>query len=132
MKRDGHRAHVRPGDDARGVDRRLVVDDNTFELQITIATKDGKLWARAKESTASVVIAKAEAVSWIREALLAKRVTGRNGNTVLAIDVRHGGLFAIPSLVSEYRAVHDSPVSEFGFVSVWLVGPAAKDCLQLG
>lgn len=132
--RDGRRVCVVEGDDAKGIDRKLLVDDELFVLQITVVPQDAEFWRSANESFASTRVTKADAVRWIRQAVLAKSTMAAadGGRVVLAIDVRHGGVFAIRDLVVQYLGVHPSPVQEFRFASVWLVGPTAADCFRSG
>jgi hypothetical protein len=134
LSRDGYDAKATDGDDAKGIDRWLLVNGEAFVLQITVAPQARDFWRNAKHSSASTQASKTQAASWIRDAVLSKSKEPKRQDApvVLAIDVRHAGVVAVPEQLAGYLAQYISPACEFGFASVWVVGPTAEHCLRLG
>jgi len=130
----GYDVQVTEGDDARGIDRRLVVNGQTFVLQITIAPQETDFWRDANFSSAARQVSQAHAASWLRNAVMRKSnvPATQSATVVLAVDARHAGVIAVPQLVHEYLAHYPTPVLEFGFASVWVVGPTSDYCCRLG
>jgi hypothetical protein len=134
LVRNGHQVDVVEGDDSRGVDRGLVVDGETLALQVTIAPQANTFWRDASHSSATTQVSPPHAAAWLREAILTKADAAvlQDSPVVLAVDARHAGVVAMPDLLQEYLARHGPPVREFGFASVWVVGPTADYCARLG
>ena len=124
----------RQRDDAEGVDRILDVDGSTFVLQFTIAVQAPDFWRQASVSSANTQVAQPDAASWLRQAILSKREAPKAHDlpTILVIDARHAAPVAHVDVVREYLSSHAEPVDEFGFSSVWLVGPTADHCCRIG
>jgi hypothetical protein len=121
--------------DDRGEDRSIMLDDKTFVLQITVAPSESQFWRRAYASSSTTQVDEQEAVQWLRTPIVDKAaripIPGRM-KTVLAIDVTHAGVLANQSVREEYVRQFGCPVAEFGFASVWVVGPSAYFCGRLG
>ena len=134
LTQDGYDAKATGGDDAKGIDRWLVVDGERFVLQITVAPQDSEFWRNAKHSSVSMQIGNAQVVSWLRYTVVSKSSAParHDGPVVLAIDVRHAAVAAVPEQLAGYLAQYLSPAREFGFASVWVIGPTAEYCLRLG
>ena len=134
LVRDGHQVEIVAGDDSRGVDRRCGIDGETLSLQVTIAPQASSFWRDASRSSATTQVSPPHAAAWLREAILTKADAARvqDSPVVLAVDARHAGVVAMPDLVQEYLGSFGSPVREFGFASVWIVGPTADYCARLG
>ena len=99
-----------------------------------VAPQDREFWRNAKHSSVSIEITNAQVVSWLRDAVVSKSTepTRHDDPVVLAIDVRHAAAAAVPEQLAGYLAQYSSPAREFGFASVWVVGPTAEYCLRLG
>jgi hypothetical protein len=134
LVRDGHQVDVLDGDDARGVDRALLVDGERLVLQVTIAPQASSFWRDASRSSATTQVSPPHAAAWLREAVVSKADAPslQGAPVLLAVDARHAGVVAMPDLVHEYLTLYGAPVREFGFVSVWVVGPTADYCARLG
>lgn len=134
LARDGYDAKAAPGDDANGIDRWLVVDGERLVLQITVAPQDSDFWRNATHSSTSIQLSTAQVASWLRDAVVSKskEPTRHDCPVVLAIDVRHAALVAVSERLAGYLAKYDYPAREFGFASVWVVGPTADYCVRLG
>ena len=131
----GRTATIQPGADDRGEDRLLTVDDRTFDLQITIAPNAPDFWRKAHLSSASTQVGQTHALGWLRAPVetKARRLSdAQRANTLLAIDVTHAGVIADATFRDRYVACYGSPDAEFGFASVWVVGPHAEYCGRLG
>ena len=134
LVRNGHRVEILGGDDSGGVDRILIVDGETLVLQVTIAPQAGSFWRDASQSSANTHVSQPHAASWLREAVDSKAAAPslQDAPVLLAVDARHAGVVALPDLVHEYLTRYRSPDREFGFASVWVVGPTADYCTRLG
>jgi hypothetical protein len=134
LVQNGHKVEIVDGDDARGVDRSLVIDGETFTLQVTVAPQASGFWREASRSSATTQVPPPHATAWVREAILTKVNAGRLQDlpVLLAVDARHAGVVAMPDIVAEYLARFDQPVGEFGFASVWIVGPTPDCCARVG
>jgi hypothetical protein len=125
---------VLDGDDAKGVDRIMIVDGESFILQVTIVPQASTFWREASQSSATTQVSQPRAASWLREAIVTKSNTPslQDAPVLLAVDVRHAGVVAMPPLLKEYLTNYVSPDREFGFASVWIVGPLPQYCCRLG
>jgi hypothetical protein len=128
---EGRTVIVGPGDDARGVDRVLVVDGDPIPLQIITVPNKASLWLpRGGDESFD-----ARAVDLIHEAATSKArkyAAGQRDAMILALDVVHAGLLAEHATAAAYLQKYRDPRAEFGFGSVWLVGPIEKYCRRLG
>lgn len=130
---EGHDVKILPGEDRDGIDRTVEIDGDTFVLQITVVPRE-PFWHEAHVSSATTQVMLSEAVDWVRKAILSKAYAPKTQKTpvVLAVDARPAGVVATPEFVQQYLALYGSPVDEFGFASVWLVGPTADYCCRVG
>lgn len=119
-----------PGDDPRGEDRRLVLDGQTFTLQI-VSTPPHPFWRDAKQGAACSEMDRAAAADLVHEVIMTK-ARMRDARTILAIDARAIPLLAHDDLLNEYMTRFGCPVREFGFVEVWIVGHPSKFVRRLG
>jgi len=132
---DGSTVRVEEGDDDRGEDRLLVVDGRSFVLQIITAPADSGFWRAASSTTASIREPLSEAVMWLRGAIEQKGTKtpeDQANSTVLAIDSWHSSVLTKQDLLAEYLSRFGSPRAEYGFASVWIVGPTSDWCARLG
>lgn len=132
--RAGCRVEIRSGKDEDGVDRLLEIDGRNFILQLTVTPQDPVFWQQAKVSSATKQVSPPLAASWLRDAIVRKRIVPKLQAipVILAIDIRHAGPLANEELVEHYLTEYGAPVDEFGFASVWLIGPAVNYCYRVG
>jgi hypothetical protein len=140
MVRDALRAQgliveILDGQDEGGDDRKLNVAGTTFVLQVTIAPNSAPFWREARISSASTQVPEHHAIQWLR-APISNKAFGVSRDqlkrTVLAIDVTHAGVIANSHFVNQYLREFGPPGTEFGFASVWVVGPNENFCCRLG
>jgi len=121
--------------DARGEDAILTVDDRRYVVQLATAPGADKFWQDASAGSALTQVQMHSAVGWIRAAL-SKKVYGTRpaqwADTILALDARHSGVLATPPILESYLSRYSSPAVEFGFASVYVVGPTVPYCARLG
>ena len=134
LVRTGHQVEILDGEDARGIDRRFVVDGERFIFQVTIAPQASDFWQQASRSSATTQVPPPHAAGWVRQAVIAKADVPaiQDAPVLLAVDARHAGVVAMPELLQEYLGRYGDPAREFGFASVWVVGPTADYCARLG
>ena len=134
LVRTGHKVEILAGEDARGVDRFFVVNGERFVFQVTIAPQASDFWQEASRSSATTQVPPPHAAGWVRTAVIAKSDAPaiQDVPVLLAVDARHAGVVAMPELVREYLGRYGDPAQEFGFASVWVVGPTADYCTRLG
>ena len=134
LTRNGHDVEILDGEDSRGVDRSLVVDGPRFVFQVTIAPQAGEFWQQASRSSATTQVPPPQAAAWLRQAIVAKAgaPAAQDAPVLLAVDARHAGVVAMPPLLQEYLGRYGDPALEYGFASVWVVGPTADYCSRLG
>jgi hypothetical protein len=126
---------LKDGADDRGDDRKLEVNDRTYGIQVTVAPSARSFWREAAMSSASTHVNRSHALQWLREPIATKAhgVSAHQlSRTVLAIDVTHAGVMADPYFRAGYVQQFGCPSAEFGFASVWLVGPTSQYCGRLG
>lgn len=134
LTRSGHIVEILDGEDSRGVDRSLIVDGERFVFQVTIAPQAREFWQQASHSSATTRVPPTQAADWLREAIIAKggAPATQDAPVLLAVDARHAGAMAMPPLVKEYLGRYGDPAREYGFASVWVIGPTADYCTRLG
>jgi hypothetical protein len=134
LHRDGYDVKVLGGDDPGGIDRILIVNGEAMTLQVTTVPTQPDFWQDAKRSSATMRVSEAAVVAWVREAVVSKSQAPavQEQPVVLGIDARHAGLAIVPRLAETYLAQYGSPVREFGFASVWVIGPTEGYCLRIG
>ncbi len=126
---------VASGRDNRGEDAILRTGDSTLVVQIVTAPADTVFWREAHAGSIGRQAYLPEAVQW-RRAAIERKAAGiaprdRPG-ILLAIDARHAGVLAARRVVDGYMARFGDPAAEYGFTSVWIVGPTADYCTRLG
>jgi len=128
-------ANVEDGADDRGEDRRLRVGERVYGIQVTVAPSASDFWSKASASSASTDVGQSHAIDWLRGPITEKAAQMppiHHASTVLAIDVTHAGVVADPNFLREYLNKYGCPSTEFGFASVWVVGPTQYYCNRLG
>lgn len=121
--------------DADGEDAILHVDGARYVLQMVTAPGNPRFWQEARNGTARREGNVSDAVTWIRD-VLAKKAFGTRREqwkeTILAIDARHSGVLATAVVLASYLDRFSSPADEFGFASVWVIGPTVAQCARVG
>jgi hypothetical protein len=69
-------------------------------------------------------------VSFIRRAL--ERKADKAKGALVALDATHFGALVGRALVDAYLAEYRSPVEEFSFRDVWIIGPTVRSSACLG
>lgn len=131
----GKTVSIKPGDDARGEDAILICDTKRYTLQLVTTPSVPAFWREASVGPAMTRVQIEQAVGWIRSTIEAKahRIPHlQRSNTVLTIDARHAGILTSPRILDAYVGKFTDPVNEFGFASVWVIGPAAQYCGRIG
>lgn len=135
LQTDGMTASIEPGDDARGEDSLLICGDQRYTIQVITALCEPDFWRNASEGEAEIDASIDHAVGWIRAAIERKGKkygVQQLSETILIIDARHAGVIANSVILDAYVSRFADPVSEFGFASVWVIGPAAQYCGRIG
>lgn len=122
---------MRGADDKRGEDGLLVIAGARRTVQVTAVPGSPTYWREAAQGSASTSVDAARAIEWMRGAIESKAHIDDRASTILALDARHAGILADPGLADRYRDMYTSPVTEFGFAQVWVVGPTASHCTRL-
>jgi hypothetical protein len=124
-----------PGKDDRGEDAILGMDDRSVVIQIVTVPAENDFWRAASEGTMSMETDLPRALQWLHAAIKKKAMqyaSSHRANMLLAIDANHAGVLGTKPIVDEYRGRFGSPNAEFGFHSVWIVGPTSEYCARLG
>lgn len=116
----------------RGEDGLLQLDGNQFALQITAIPPSATFWGQSAASSANTTVHVDHAAHWIHYALLSKAGLSSKHATIVAIDARHVGIAVDPRVVASYNSQYPHVNEQFGFHSVWLVGPTPSHCTLLG
>jgi hypothetical protein len=135
LEMQGRRVELKPGVDQVGEDGQLCEGDRRSDFQVVTGIVAPEMWAeRAQNGSASTRVEPALEVGWVREAIEKKAALYRNPEQrsamIVALDFRFSPLTPLPA-ATEYRKTFSSPVVEFGFSEVWLVGHAPSYCTQL-
>jgi hypothetical protein len=120
--------------DSTGEDRVVWYCQERITIQIVAATPRGSFWKDVATGGGEVEADLDTAATWVHEAIVdkARRYSSAQKHAMLlAIDLRHLGILAVPAFVSAYFRVHGAP-DEFGFGGVWLIGPTDDRCVRLG
>lgn len=131
LRADGLVVSIEHGNNNRGEDAILRYGDRTYTLQVTMALGASDFWRDASMGSAMRQVQVQGAVSWVRERIEDK-AKKKDLNTVLLLDACHAVPVTSSDVMSAYLDKYGSPVKEFGFSSVYLVGPAAMYCSRLG
>jgi hypothetical protein len=132
LKEQGHEVSRKRGaQDDRGQDGLLVVDGRQVEVQIVTVPSDTEVWKTLNATGASSRSGDLRAqVRLIRGALEHKANKARGA--LVALDAAHFGALVSRKLVDAYLAEYGSPVEEFSFFDVWIIGPTARSSARLG
>ena len=131
LGQDGLVVSTVPGVNADGEDDILLYAGRRYPIQVTMAIGAPEFWSNARVASAMTHVQVQGAVSWIRERIEAK--ANKVGlNTVLLLDACHAVPVTSSEVISTYLHTYGSPAREFGFSSVYVVGPAAMYCCRLG
>jgi hypothetical protein len=132
----GHQVELQPGArDDHGEDAKIVVDGSEYDVQITMAPRDEKFWRDATQGSVSQRGNLTAAVTWLRASIMAKGAGRRPDamrDLVLALDTNDTGALSAPHVIDAYITAHGDPAREFGFASVWVVGPTVPCCVRIG
>jgi hypothetical protein len=113
----------------------VVQDRNErIAIQIVAASPREGFWRDAASGEGVAHGDLDQAVNWLREAIddKARRYsTAQKRTMLLAIDLRHLGVLAVPAFVDAYLRAYGQP-DEFGFGGIWLIGPTDDRCIRLG
>ena len=135
MSADRRGVVVTQGSDDRGEDGLLHIGSRTLTLQITAVPAEPHFWRAAHVSSATTEVQQPHAENWLHTAIVNKAARlslEQRSSTVLAIDARHAGVLGTATLVDGDLATYGCPSREFGFASVWVVGPTVRYCRRLG
>ena len=135
LRHDFPNITIMPGSDAHGEDGLVEISGRTLIVQIVTSPSVPEFWRTAKEGVATERVNLCDATDWLRAAIKAKFTKipeTQRAATLLAIDARHAGILATTPVLDTYVQRFDNPVAEFGFASVWIVGPTEDYCLRLG
>jgi hypothetical protein len=120
--------------DSAGEDRVVLYRQERITIQIVAATPRDSFWKDVATGSGEVEADLDAAATWAHEAISEKArrySTAQKHTMLLAIDLRHLGVLAVPAFVSLYLRVHGAP-DDFGFGGVWLIGPTDDRCIRLG
>jgi len=114
----------------------LTVDGRDYFVEVALIPKPPNLWAKASKGPVQEQVRTPDAAEWLRQQIEHKTshsiLGSRRPKFVLALDAIHAWPLASPEVIESYLGTHGSPVAEFGFASVWIVGPAPMFCSRLG
>lgn len=117
-------------ENARGEDRKSLIDGEEYVIQVVSMPVDSELWkALGKTGMAETVGQFSDAVKLLRASMEKKRNKARG--TILALDAAHIGALATQALVDAYVKAHGDPSKEFGFAQAWIVGPTEARTFQI-
>lgn len=135
LQADGLTISTHTGRDGHGEDGLLSVGDVRYTLQLVTTPSVPAFWREAHVGSAMTQVETQQAVEWVRATLLGKAGSippAQRPHTVLAIDARHAGVLATTPILEAYANRFGAPAGEFGFASVWLVGPTVQHCARIG
>lgn len=135
LEQDGHQVSIQPGQDDAGEDALLSSGSNTFIVQAVTLPTAPDFWRDARISSAQTHVDTHRATDWLHDAIAKKagRIPPEERRCILlALDARHTGILANPSILTQYLASHGDPSVQYGFASVWLVGPTTEQCVRIG
>jgi len=131
----GLKVSITSGADHRGEDALMHLGADTLVLQMATTPSAPAFWREARRGSAVKQVEAQRAVQWLRTTIddkaLAIPPTQRT-NTVLAVDARHAGVLATSPVLDEYMRQFGGPAEEYGFASVWVVGPTTPYCARIG
>jgi hypothetical protein len=122
--------------DSRGEDAVFRVENVDYVVQVATTPSVPEFWREASTSSARTEVGRQKGVEWLRQTIENKAAVippSQRATTILAVDARHAGVLAADPLVAaSYCSQFNSPACEYGFASVWIVGPTTKHCVRLG
>jgi hypothetical protein len=124
-----------PERDKWGEDATLLVGQRRYVMQVVTTPGAKKFWQQARTGSALTQVEVQKAVEWLRSSVEAKAKDtspAERPRTVVLIDARHAGHLGTPPILESYLSRFSSPVVEFGFASVWVVGPTVPYSARLG
>jgi hypothetical protein len=132
LKQQGHEVSRKRGArDEDGEDGLLVIDGRQTETQIVTMPVDPEVWEMLNAYGASSRTGDLRAqVGLIRGALKHKAYKAKGA--LVALDATHFGALVGRALVDVYLAEYRSPVEEFSFLHVWIIGPTVRSSVRLG
>ncbi len=132
LKEQGHEVSRKRGArDEDGEDGLLVVDGRQIVVQIVTMPVDPEVWKTLNACGAFLGAGDLRAqVDLVRGALERKANTAKG--TLVALDAAHFGALVGRKLVDAYLAEYRSPVEEFSFLDVWIIGPTVRSSVHLG
>ena len=135
LRQEGHRPVLEKGEDKRGEDGILLIQDERLTVQVVSVPSCSNLWRDANLGSATRSVSVANAANWIRDAVFAKFTKtspGERGRTIVVLDAGLAGVLSAQEIVGAYLALYGDPHVEFGLASVWLVGPTPTTSMRLG
>jgi hypothetical protein len=120
--------------DARGEDGKLTINGREMVVQAVTVPDKPSFWRDARLG-GRLSVDTPHALGWLASAIeeKAQRTSAlQRPKTILAIDARHWGMLAAPTLVDAYLKAYGEPTVEYGLAAVWLVGPTNARCVRLG
>lgn len=135
LRQEGHQPVLDEGQDERGEDGILLIQDERLTVQVVSVPSCSNLWRDANLGSATRSASVADAANWIRNALFAKFTNtspAERGRTIVVLDAGLAGVLSAHEVVDAYLALYGDPHVEFGLASVWLVGPTPSTSTRLG
>lgn len=135
LRQEGHQLVFEPGRDECGEDGILLFQHERLTLQVVSVPSIPKLWHDANRDSATICVPLADATRWIRDAVYAKFTKtspAERATTIVVLDAGLAGVLSAHEVADAYLGLHGDPHLEFGFASVWLVGPTLSTTRRLG
>jgi hypothetical protein len=135
LRQDFPNVTIIKGSDADGEDGLVEIAGRTLVVQIVTSPSAPDFWRTAKEGLVTERVNLSDAAVWLHATINAKFTKipeTQRAATLLAIDARHAGILATTPALDRYVQRFGDPVAEFGFASVWIVGPTEDYCSRLG
>ena len=135
LARAGKVATFLPANDHAGEDGVLQIDGDRVVVQIVTGGPSKSFWNKAAKGGAEILTDLTGAANWIHAAISKKAEIyspKSKRSMLLAVDIAHIGLLAVPALCEEYERLHGDPSLPLGFGAVWLVGPTENHVITLG
>jgi hypothetical protein len=123
------------GIDSRGEDVLLRASASTFVVQMVTTPSVPQFWREASAGSATTDVDLPRAARWLHATVEQKAAAippTQRATTVLVIDARHASVLAAKAVVDRYLDEHGDPADEYGFASVWIVGPTLRQSTKLG
>ena len=136
LRHEGYSIRPLPGrDDGKGEDGLLEISGERVVVQIVAIPADPKFWSAVAKESGSWSGSIGEVTELLHAALKKKAeiyTKELRASMLLAIDAIHVAIAAFPEIVGRYLTTHDQPTEEFGFGTIWVVGPTMDTCARLG